>query len=121
MTTVPVIFHDVTLHASPIKFYEYLASGIPIVATRLPDFEPFAHLTGLVTTPEEFVAALEDAIAHDTPEKRQACMAEARNHSWEARFAQIDPLILRKNRGVSKQASYLDNRDIRHSAEAGYG
>ena len=93
VATVPFIFHDVTMRASPIKFYEYLASGVPIVATRLPDFEPFAHLAGLVTTPEEFVAALEDAIAHDTPEKRQARMAEAQNHSWEARFAQIDHLI----------------------------
>ena len=93
VATVPFIFHDVTLRASPIKFYEYLASGVPVVASRLPDFEPFAHLAGLVTTPEEFVPALEDAINYDTPEKRQARMAEARNHSWEARFAQIDRLI----------------------------
>jgi glycosyltransferase involved in cell wall biosynthesis len=93
VTTVPFIFHDVTLRASPIKFYEYLASGVPLVASRLPDFESFAHLVGLVTTPDEFVAALEDAIAHDTLEKRQARMAEAQNHSWEARFAQIDRLI----------------------------
>ena len=44
-------------------------------------------------TPDEFVAALEGAIAHDTPQKRQAHMDEARNHSWSARFAQIDRFI----------------------------
>jgi glycosyltransferase involved in cell wall biosynthesis len=93
VATIPFIFHDVTLRASPIKFYEYLASGVPVVATRLPDFEPLAHLAGLVSTPDEFIAALEDAIAHDTPQKRQARMAEAQNHSWETRFAQIDRLI----------------------------
>ena len=93
VATVPFIFHDVTLRASPIKFYEYLASGVPIVATRLPDFEPFEHLAGLVHTSDEYVAALERAICQDTPAAQMARMAEAKRHSWEARFAQIDRLI----------------------------
>ena len=107
VTTVPFIFHDVTLRASPIKFYEYLASGVPVVASRLPDFEPFAHLAGIVTTPEEFVTALEDAIAYDTLDKRQARMAEAQNHSWEVRFTQIDRLIEEalERKKVGKQRS----------------
>jgi len=90
---VPFRFHAVTLRASPIKFYECLASGVPVVATRLPDFEPLAHLTELVTCPDEFVAALERAISNDTPEAKTARMTEARNHSWEARFALVDALI----------------------------
>ena len=93
VATVPFIFHDVTLRASPIKFYEYLASGVPIVASRLPDFEPLAHLTELVSNPSEFVLALENAVEHDSPAKRTRRMTEARNHSWETRFAEIDRLI----------------------------
>ena len=52
-----------------------------------------AHLVTPVSTPDEFVDALEDAIAHDTPQRCQARMAEARNHSWEARFAQTDRFL----------------------------
>ena len=111
VATVPFIFHDVTLRASPIKFYEYLASGVPGVASRLPDFEPFAHLAGLVSTPEEFVTALEDAIAHDTPQKRQARMAEARSHSWEARFAQVDRII--EEALAQKRAGEQTSKDAR--------
>ena len=91
--TVPFAVNDVTLRASPIKFYEYLASGVPIVATRLPDFEPYSDFAELVSGPEEFSVALERAIAEETPEKKAARMAESHNHSWEARFQRIDQLI----------------------------
>jgi glycosyltransferase involved in cell wall biosynthesis len=93
VVTVPFLFNDLTLRASPIKFYEYLASGVPIVASRLPDFEPFAHLAHLVRTKEEFSVALEAAVADKSPEKRSARMAEGQKHSWEARFRRIDELI----------------------------
>ena len=92
VATVPFVFHEVTMRASPVKFYEYLASGVPVVATRLPDFYPFEHMAGLVLTKEEFVAALENAL-EDDEEQREARMAEAHNHSWEARFRRIDELI----------------------------
>lgn len=91
---VPFVLNEVTLRASPIKFYEYLASGVPVVATRLPDFEPFDHLVGLVHTPEEFVAALEESMQVDSSEAKKARMAEAQNHSWEARFKQMDSLLM---------------------------
>ena len=92
VATVPFVFHDVTMRASPVKFYEYLASGVPVVATRLPDLYPFEHVAGLVSTKEEFVSALENAL-QDGENQREARMAEAYNHSWEARFSRIDELI----------------------------
>jgi glycosyltransferase involved in cell wall biosynthesis len=91
--TVPFVFHDVTMRASPVKFYEYLASGVPIVATMLPDFEPFRHMARLVSSPEEFSASLEAVIGGDTSAKREERIAESLNHSWEARFAEVDRII----------------------------
>lgn len=93
VATVPFVFHDVTLRASPVKFYEYLASGVPVVATRLPDFEPLGHLVQLVSTPEEFVAGVERALVTETPAARAARMKEATRHSWTVRFNEIDRLI----------------------------
>ena len=86
VATVPFIFHDVTLRARPVKFYEYLASGIPLVATRLPDFEAFADLVELVYAPHQFLEALENTIQQDSPVRQNARMQEARRHSWTERF-----------------------------------
>ncbi|MDA2936699.1 glycosyltransferase [Acidobacteria bacterium AH-259-A15] len=91
---VPFAMNELTLRASPIKFYEYLASGLPIVATRLPDLEPLEHLVGLVRTAAEFVEALQEAVQKDSPAARKARMSAAEKHSWEARFKQIDAVLM---------------------------
>ena len=91
---IPFIFHDVTIKASPIKFYEYLASGRPIVATRLPDLEKFSSVSHLASTPAEFLAALAAALNDDLPNCRSERMTVARHHSWDARFEDIQRLIV---------------------------
>jgi glycosyltransferase involved in cell wall biosynthesis len=93
VATVPFVVHDVTLRASPVKFYEYLASGVPVVATRLPDLERFEGMAELYTGYEQFMAALDRAVADRSDERRDARMNEASANSWDDRFAQIDGLI----------------------------
>ena len=93
VATVPFVVHPVTLRASPIKFYEYLAAGIPVVATRLPEFEPLDGWANLVTSPGEFVTGIERAMQDDSADLRRRRMEQARRHSWEVRFAAIDRLI----------------------------
>jgi glycosyltransferase involved in cell wall biosynthesis len=72
----------------PMKVYEYLAAGCPVVATPLPALrgEP-----AVVTAPDagSFVAAVQRALAE--PLERAAQRADhAAAHSWEARIAEID-------------------------------
>lgn len=93
VATVPFVVHDVTLRASPVKFYEYLASGIPVVATRLPDLEQFSQIVSLVSSPQEFLEGVEYSIYSENASKRLARMGEANNHSWDSRFKIIDSLV----------------------------
>ena len=72
----------------PMKTFEYLASGLPVVTTRLPALAGLDEVNP-VTTPEEMVAAIEHELAADTPARRAARSAAAQAHSWEERIAQI--------------------------------
>ena len=56
-------FKDVPLTraTNPVKAYEYLSAGKPVVATRLPELEPFSEWIGLASTAREFVHAVEEA------------------------------------------------------------
>lgn len=80
---------------SPIKLWEYMASGRAIVATRVGQLGEVLRdrETGLVVAPEDR-DALVDALVelHDNPVLRDrlgaAASAEARRlHSWDARLA----------------------------------
>ena len=72
----------------PMKVYEYLAAGRPVVATELPSLDGVAGVRRASGT-DAFAAAVEDALAHDTPEERRRLSALAAGHSWDARVAEI--------------------------------
>lgn len=75
---------------SPLKFYEYLATGKPIVSTRQPDqilqYAPLIHIAG---TREEFEACCVQALNDTDPARREARIEEGRKSSWDARVRQM--------------------------------
>lgn len=78
---------------SPLKVFEYLAAGRPVVAT---DYGELADLR-LVLHPAEgvdgFLAAIEAALADDGPDRRAARRAVAARNTWEERGRVLRELI----------------------------
>jgi glycosyltransferase involved in cell wall biosynthesis len=87
--------NELSQDVSPLKFYEYLATGRPIVSTPQPDqVLQYEGLIRVARTADEFVAACEAAITDDGQEK--ARMEEGRRCSWDARVAQICEILKAK-------------------------
>jgi teichuronic acid biosynthesis glycosyltransferase TuaH len=84
----------VTYHADPIKAYEYLASGVPIVATDLPALRRLQPLVRLAASCEAFMSQIEAALVEGRAAHQVARQAEARRHDWSARFAEVERLLL---------------------------
>jgi glycosyltransferase involved in cell wall biosynthesis len=76
----------------PMKTYEYLAAGRPVVTTPLP---ALAGLGGVAraATGAEFATRLDEAMAADTPEARRARSDAVQSHSFEARIEQIGEVL----------------------------
>jgi glycosyltransferase involved in cell wall biosynthesis len=76
----------------PMKFFEYLAAGKPVVATDLPTLAEFRDSFYPAHNTSEFVAALDTAISE--PAARVAArMNLARQYSWSARMEEIGDII----------------------------
>ena len=90
---IPFKRNSLTHHADPIKAYEYLAAGLPVVATELPALRRLAPHVRLADTPEAFVAAIDTAVAEGRDAHRAARQAEAARHGWTARFEIVDGLL----------------------------
>jgi len=72
----------------PMKVYEYLAAGLPVVASGLPALagvESVALVDGIDTA----VSAIEGALREDSAERRHSRSQAVRGHSWEARLDEI--------------------------------
>jgi glycosyltransferase involved in cell wall biosynthesis len=91
---IPFTRDLVTFHADPIKTYEYLAAGLPVVATDLPALRRLTPLVFLAGDADAFAFQIDTALAESAnPERRRERQAEAARHSWQSRFAGIDELM----------------------------
>jgi len=76
----------------PLKFWEFMASGKPVVASGLPELAKYETLITLAKTPSEFIEGIEKGLK-DSSEEKQLRVAEAKNHDWGARVNVIENLL----------------------------
>jgi hypothetical protein len=74
-----------------MKVYEYLAAGVPTVATALPSLAGVDGVT-VVADAREASAAL-DAAQAEGSERRRERSALAVGHGWDERLAEIGEAI----------------------------
>ena len=77
------------LNSNPLKLREYLATGKPVVGVPIPETSHFGDCVRLAGSPEEFLAAIENALASDSPADAQRRMAAVANMSWDARVEEV--------------------------------
>jgi GT2 family glycosyltransferase/glycosyltransferase involved in cell wall biosynthesis len=73
---------------NPIKLWEYLAAGKPIVSTPVAGFRDYPQLVELATGSDDFVAAMHRALREDLT-KVDGRRAEAARNSWSSRVDAI--------------------------------
>ena len=90
---IPFRQDPVTYHADPIKAYEYLAAGLPVVATDLPALRRLDRVVRLADSTQSFLDRIQAALAEGRDARSDERRAEAARHGWSSRFAQIEALI----------------------------
>lgn len=93
---IPYKCNEWTRHISPLKLYEYLATGLPILSTDIPAARPFTGVIWLAETMAEFAAALPAALAADSPNRRRRQQEIARQHTWDNRIEALSTAISRR-------------------------
>lgn len=85
---VPLRLTPETATLFPMRIYEHLAAGLPVVATPLPALGGVRDVR-LADGAEAVAAALDELLAGDDVEARRARSAAAASHSWDIRLEQI--------------------------------
>lgn len=99
VTVIPFRINQLTRGVNPVKLYEYLAAGRPVVSSDLPEVRPFAPLVAVARDPGEFVKRVEEELAADSPEKVAERLRVAEQNSWEARAAAAEEAIEQCRKG----------------------
>jgi glycosyltransferase involved in cell wall biosynthesis len=89
---IPYLRNELTDSIFPMKVYEYLAAGLPVVATELPSLSEVDEVVRAADA-DGFARELERLLARDDPDRRRHRSQVAAAHSWDARLGEIAALI----------------------------
>jgi len=93
---IPFRINETTRHVFPMKFFEYLSAGKPVVSTRLPSLEEYAEQCYLASEAGSFVSSIEAALAEDSSAYREARIMLATENSWERRVEALSELVIER-------------------------
>jgi glycosyltransferase involved in cell wall biosynthesis len=104
---MPFALNEATRSISPTKTLEYLAAGLPVVSTPIPDVvADFGNLVRIASDPAEFAKACVDALAEPLEDRDRTLRRIERRYQWDdiaARIHQImqDAVPARSSAGVT--------------------
>ncbi len=86
---IPFKVNPITEATDPVKLYEYLSAGKPVVSVRLPEIATYSELVYLADSKEEFVAGLDRAVEERDDALAARRRAFARANTWTSRYEAI--------------------------------
>jgi glycosyltransferase involved in cell wall biosynthesis len=84
---MPFRVNELTLNANPLKVREYLAAGLPVVSSDIPEVRKVG-LCKLATSTEDFVRKVDECLAEGAGPSRERA-ERIRHESWEAKVEEI--------------------------------
>jgi glycosyltransferase involved in cell wall biosynthesis len=105
VATIPFVVNDAINAVSPLKLFEYMAGGKPIVTSDLVECRKYP-VTLIARAPDEWVARLREAVAlaHDHA-YLERLDATARENTWQARARQLMATLHARERRDAAQAT----------------
>lgn len=93
-------------YLNPTKTLEYLATGKPIVSTKIPDIVQFYYDTVIIASDEkDFVEKLQKALLNDNEEKRNGRLSTTKGNSWESMVERMEQIVSKELDLIEKSHS----------------
>jgi glycosyltransferase involved in cell wall biosynthesis len=87
----PFAINELTLAANPLKVREYLAAGLSVVSTDIPEVRILDDVLVAVDH-EDFIAKIEQSLA--SPKPSEHVSDNIRHESWEAKVEELRSLLM---------------------------
>jgi glycosyltransferase involved in cell wall biosynthesis len=89
---LPFVINELTLASNPLKLREYLASGLPVVTTNIPEAQRLGEHLKVGATYAEFLEHIEAYLAHGAGPKLSISDGMA-GESWDVKVEEMSSLI----------------------------
>jgi glycosyltransferase involved in cell wall biosynthesis len=90
---LPFVINELTVASNPLKLREYLAAGLPVVATPLPEVLKLKTLVHMAQTPAEFLNQIEALLSEGRLGPDPAVSAVMERESWDQKVEELSRII----------------------------
>lgn len=116
---IPFKITPLTLATNPVKVYEMLAAGLPVVTVDLPELRRLEPLVAVARDADHMVACVEEALATDSAAAREERRDFARRQSWVERFLALRGAMAEVEDGAGDEGATLSERGAAAPPEPG--
>ena len=95
---LPFAVNELTLAANPLKLREYMAAGLPVVATAIPEAEKLSGLLRIGRDKPGFLAQLQEIIDSGTTGPQMSISRQMDVESWDEKVEQLSRIFMEASR-----------------------
>ena len=90
---LPCMLNQYTRAMFPMKFFEYLAAGLPVVSTNLPSLKEFADYVSFANSAEEFASEINNILSGSSGFDQFRVKQLVSNHSYRKRTEKMVTIV----------------------------
>jgi glycosyltransferase involved in cell wall biosynthesis len=98
---LPFVTNELTLAANPLKLREYLAAGLPLVSSALPEAEKLKHALHTGRTPEEFLGHIQRILDSGRTGPQASISRTMDSETWDEKVEQVSRILASVQAGAA--------------------
>jgi glycosyltransferase involved in cell wall biosynthesis len=90
---LPFVVNELTLAANPLKLREYLAAGLPVVSSAIPEAERLKHALHIAKDESEWLEIIERILLSGQSGPQLRISKQMESESWDAKVEQLSSIV----------------------------
>jgi glycosyltransferase involved in cell wall biosynthesis len=93
VAVLPFVINELTLAANPLKLREYLAAGLPVVSTAIPEAEKLKHVLYTGRDQSHFLELIQKIVDSNRTGPHTSISQQMESESWDAKVEELSKIV----------------------------
>src|SRR5262249_11768791 len=91
---LPFVINDLTLAANPLKLREYLAAGLPVVSSAIPEAEKLSKVLRIGRNRWDFLSQIQNILESGVTGPQMSISKEMDVESWDDKVEELSRILI---------------------------